>query len=311
MNSYELSRNWFDFCFENPEKIKPNHIAVYFFAIEHCNRLGWKPKFGFPTSMAMEATGIKSYNTFSATLNDIVSWGFIKIIEKSKNQYSSNIIALSNFNKALDKALDKAFIKHNTKQSESTIQSTSESISSIDKQYNQKTNEPINQEQVIVETEKVSTELNPVNADTPTIKKTASTEIVNAKPKKEKSDVPENVRLLRADIRNFFLEYYEKKINMKYYWTPKDAVALIEVVKKIEFQYPTGHNPTDQEILNSFKHCVTAINDRWILANLSMTIINSKSNEIFNQIKNPNHGKLDHKQRAELAFIELKAKGLY
>jgi DNA gyrase inhibitor GyrI len=47
MNSYELSRNFYDWAFENPEKIKPNHAALYFFAIEHCNRLAWKEKFGF------------------------------------------------------------------------------------------------------------------------------------------------------------------------------------------------------------------------------------------------------------------------
>jgi len=132
MNSYELSRNWFDWCFENPEKINPNHSALYFFAIEHCNRLGWRNKFGFPTEMAKDAIGIKSYNTYIKTLNDLVDWGFIEMIEKSKNQYSSNIIALSNFNKALDKALDKAIVKHVTKQDES--------ISSIDKPI---TNEPI------------------------------------------------------------------------------------------------------------------------------------------------------------------------
>jgi hypothetical protein len=132
MNSYELSRSWFDFCFENPEKIKPSHTAVYFFAIEHCNRLGWKDKFGFPTSMVMEAVGIKSYNTYTKTLNDLVSFGFIKMVEKSKNQYSANIIALSKFDKAQYKALDKALVKHSTKQSESTVQSTD----SIDKQYN-------------------------------------------------------------------------------------------------------------------------------------------------------------------------------
>ncbi len=127
---YELSRKWFDFCFENPEKIKPNHTAMYFFAIEHCNRLGWKQKFGFPSTMVMEAIGVKSYNTYINTLKDLVDFGFIKMIERSKNQYSSNIIALSNFNKANDKALDKALIKHVTKQSESTVQS----IDSIDKQ---------------------------------------------------------------------------------------------------------------------------------------------------------------------------------
>ena len=126
MNSYELSRNWFDWSFENPEKISPNHSALYFFIIEHCNRLGWKEKFGLPTTMAKEAIGIRSYNTYINTLNDLVQFGFINLIEKSKNQYSSNIVALLNFDKAHDKALDKALIKHGTKQRES--------IDSINKQ---------------------------------------------------------------------------------------------------------------------------------------------------------------------------------
>lgn len=133
-NVYELSRAWFDFAFANPEKIKTNHPALFFFAIEHCNRLGWKPKFGLPTSMAMEAIGIKSYNTYIATLTDLVEWGFIKMVEKSKNQYSSNIIALSKNTNATTKALDKALTKHLTKQGVKQSESTSESIDSIDKQ---------------------------------------------------------------------------------------------------------------------------------------------------------------------------------
>lgn len=136
LNGYELSRKWFDFAFENPSKISPNHGILYFFCIEHCNRLGWKKEFGLPTTMAKEAIGIRSYNTYIKTLNDLIDWGFINLIEKSKNQYSSNIIALSNFNKATNKALDKAFIKHDTKQLQSTVQS----IGSIDKQ---ETKEPL------------------------------------------------------------------------------------------------------------------------------------------------------------------------
>lgn len=80
--------------------------------------------------MAMEAIGIKSYNTYRKTLTDLIDYGFIIMVEKSKNQYSSNIVALSNFDEALDKALDKALTKHLIKQSESTIQSND----SIDKQ---------------------------------------------------------------------------------------------------------------------------------------------------------------------------------
>jgi len=146
MNSYELSRSFTNFAFENPEKINPNHYAIFFFAIEHCNRLGWKSKFGLPTTMVMEAIGIKSYNTYTKALNELVEFGFIKMIQKSKNQHSSNIVALSKNDKAHNKALDKALTKHATKQSESTHQS----IDSIDKQ------ETINKEQVNNRTEKAA-----------------------------------------------------------------------------------------------------------------------------------------------------------
>jgi hypothetical protein len=134
MDIYTFTRSYWNFAFNNPDIIKPNHAALYFFALEHCNRLGWKEKFGLPTTMAMEALGMKSYNTYINTFNDLIEFGFFTILERSKNQYSSNIIALSKFNKALDKALDKALIKHATKQSEST----GESIDSIDIQYTSK-----------------------------------------------------------------------------------------------------------------------------------------------------------------------------
>ena len=108
MNGYKFTRAWFDFCFENPDKIKPIHHAIYLFAIERCNRLGWKKKFGFPTDCAMETLGIKNYRTYIMALNDLVSMRFIKMIEKSKNQYTSNVIALIDNTTANTKALDKA-----------------------------------------------------------------------------------------------------------------------------------------------------------------------------------------------------------
>jgi hypothetical protein len=126
MNSYELSRRFWDFAFENPDRIKPIHAAIYFFAIEHCNRLGWKEKFGLPSQMVMEAIGVKNWRTYSQGLNELIEFDFIKLIEKSTNQYSSNIIAIVNFTKADTKALDKALQKHGTKQGQSIV--------SIDKQ---------------------------------------------------------------------------------------------------------------------------------------------------------------------------------
>ena len=121
MNGYELSRKFWDFAFENPDRIKPIHAAIYFFAIEHCNRLGWKEKFGLPSQMVMEAIGVKNWRTYSQGLNELIEFDFIKLIEKSTNQYSSNIIAIVNFTKADTKALDKALQKHGTKQSQSIV----------------------------------------------------------------------------------------------------------------------------------------------------------------------------------------------
>lgn len=136
MNSYELSRYFCEWAFNNPEKIKPIHYAIYYFSIEHCNRLGWKDKFGLPSQMVMEAIGVKNWRTYSSGLNDLVEFGFIKMIEVSKNQYSSNIIAIVKNTKARTKALDKALSKHDTKHSQGTV--------SIDKQ------ETINKEQLTI-----------------------------------------------------------------------------------------------------------------------------------------------------------------
>lgn len=140
MNGYDLTRQWFDFAFENPDLITGNHAAVYLWNVELNNRMGWVSKFASPASQAMAAAGIKSYNTYKKIFQELVEWGFIEIVQESKNQYTSNIIALSKIDKALDKALDKAMTMHLTTHSESTIQSTS----SIIKQINQQTNKPIN-----------------------------------------------------------------------------------------------------------------------------------------------------------------------
>lgn len=144
MNGYDLSRTWFDFAFENPEKISPNHAAIYFFAIEHNNRLGWRNKFGFPTQMAMDAIGIKKASTYKKYFDDLVEWGFFVLIQESKNQYSANIISLNAPDSAKPKngkALDKAIVKHAAKQTEGTGLGMGQSKRPIDKPL---TIEPIN-----------------------------------------------------------------------------------------------------------------------------------------------------------------------
>lgn len=130
---YNLSRAWFAWAFQNSEKVSPNHTALYFWCTELCNRLGWKEKFTLPTDVAKEAIGIKSYKTYIKTLHDLQEFGFIKIVQRSNNQYTANIIALVNFTNADTKPLDKAILNHDTEQCSSTIESTVESNATIDK----------------------------------------------------------------------------------------------------------------------------------------------------------------------------------
>lgn len=136
-NGYCLIRDWYNFKFENPSKCKSIHSDFYCYLIDLWNRLGQKKEFGLPTYVTMESLGIGSYNTYKKTLDDLIEFGFIKIISDSKNQYQSKIIALSKNDKANDKALDKANIKSNNK-------AIDKANDSIVKQLNNKTIELIN-----------------------------------------------------------------------------------------------------------------------------------------------------------------------
>jgi len=133
-NGYSLSRAWFNWSFENPDLITPAHSAIYFFAIEHCNRLGWKDKFGFPSQMVMEAIGIKKHHTYIKYFDDLCDWGFFELVEKSSNQYSSNIISIQSALLKNGKALDKALATHTAKHTAKQGQSTRQSSGCIDKQ---------------------------------------------------------------------------------------------------------------------------------------------------------------------------------
>lgn len=180
MDIFKLYRYFWDYSFENPEKIKPNDVAIYSFAVEHCNRLGWKKKFNFPTSMAMEAVGIKSYSVFKKHLDNLIECGLIEIIEFSKNQYSSNVIALKeNYkanSKADDKALDKALLKHASKQA----RITDKSIVSIIKQVYNYTNKQIDEEQAralkSIISDTISIDKDEKKSDDPVSEETVKTE---------------------------------------------------------------------------------------------------------------------------------------
>ena len=80
---------------------------LFCYIINLWNKLGHKNEFGLPTQVTMESLGIGSYNTYKKTLDELISFGVIKLIKESKNQHQSKVIAISIFDKASDEATDK------------------------------------------------------------------------------------------------------------------------------------------------------------------------------------------------------------
>jgi hypothetical protein len=114
-DGYSLSNQWFEFADDNPEKMKPVHGILWHYLIALNNKCGWKEKFGVPAYDTMRMIGVSSYNTYIKAFNDLISWGFIRPVTKSKNQHTANIIALVKFTKAKNSALsnfDKAQVQH-------------------------------------------------------------------------------------------------------------------------------------------------------------------------------------------------------
>lgn len=151
INHFQLSRSWFDFTYEHPELITANHTAMYFFILDHWNRLGWKENFGLPTCMTMEAIGIKSFNTYKKVFKDLVEWEFILLIKKSQNQYSTNVIAVSKIDRSDNKSLDRSLSNHSTNH----CSITDNIIVDIDKPNNLKTLKPKNKKEFSEEKKEV------------------------------------------------------------------------------------------------------------------------------------------------------------
>ncbi len=119
----ELIKDWFEWCRENRDKNTPTLTALYSWILYKSSDLGCLEKFGLPSSEAMHHIGISSYNTYIKHLQLLNNEDFIKIVTRSKNQYSSNVIALSNFDKASTKQVQSTSIA-DTKQVQSTVVSS-------------------------------------------------------------------------------------------------------------------------------------------------------------------------------------------
>lgn len=104
---------------------------------------------------------------------------------------------------------------------------------------------------------------------------------------KEKENQPP-VTSLQHQMRLAFEKHYKQETNLLYYFTAKDATALKSITAKIRFQLQAqGLEITDTQIMESWIMVLRGIQDPWIRSNMTPAIINSKWNEILQQLSKP------------------------
>ena len=121
-------------------------------------------------------------------------------------------------------------------------------------------------------------------------------------PKKEKktttkkpTEKAQKKVTLQHRCRLYYEKVYQQTKGLDYYYAAKDANALKSILQKIQYLMTEDEKDDENKLYAAYTAFINAIFygshvDEWIKDNSSLTIINSKFNEIYNQIKN-GHGK--------------------
>lgn len=129
MNGYDLSRQWFDFSFENSRRVRPLHTAIYFWCIEKANRLGWPVEFQLPTDEACQALGLKDPKSFRDALNELVEFGAVRMVQQAQSQNVARYISLQGCQIGESGSLDRALSNENRLSEKRSSDTPSEPLS--------------------------------------------------------------------------------------------------------------------------------------------------------------------------------------
>lgn len=116
------------------------------------------------------------------------------------------------------------------------------------------------------------------------------------KIKKDKeNNISEFDKQIRARCRNLFIDNYRSTNHTEYYWTPKDAANMNQLIQKVRAKViekfgELSETDLSERIYESMNILLTKQTDTWILNNLSYSTLNSKFNDIYTQLKNSQNG---------------------
>jgi hypothetical protein len=243
-------------------------------AIEHCNRLGWPKEFSFPSSYAMNYTGIATYKTYIKALNDLIEFGFIKLIKKAKNQFSANTIALVDFTKVSSQASTKAMDR-------ALFNAASDGV-----QIPNSIQEPLDKEEIL---KQVSGLLNGLSLD-------KKTDFFDKLIKQEdfQAYLWQNFETFQSSARSeiqaepdFDLcQSIFKEAAPSYVWFDEDNKHLKSLVQKIQSSIKQTQSKVSVD--ETFRFMLDNLPDWWRNKKFTLANLNNNYNEIINEIQQSN-----------------------
>ncbi len=84
---------FYEWVFNNPDKIRPTHVSLYLFLWNQANRSKWVEWFKCPYDLAMQGACIGNNGTYYRCLDELKKWGLIDY-KKGINNFKAPLINL-------------------------------------------------------------------------------------------------------------------------------------------------------------------------------------------------------------------------
>lgn len=267
LDGYTLTRQWFDFAFENPRLVKPVHGIVYLWCVEKNNRLGWVKEFQLPTDEGMAAAGVKDKETFLKALKDLAFWGAIRIVQESKNIYTARYITLKGCKLVNDGSLDNVLSRPKKPDAKPNAEPAATPDAKPARKVTAKPSSP------------------PTN-NKPKTPKPKKPKTVPAKP-------ASNTKLYNEAKKIFIAVHLEKCQSGEYYFQAVDGKKITSLIEKITFKVkerqPGKVDFTLQEMSDAFLYFFTMAYDsgnEWLKSNFTLSNLDAQFNPVYTNIKN-------------------------
>lgn len=109
----------------------------------------------------------------------------------------------------------------------------------------------------------------------------------DAPPQKPRRRKPKKAEpSLNAKARQVFEAHYKLSFDSDYYWSPKDAGNMSQLLDKLKYQRAQRELPNeDDDVLNALQYLLSSVKEGWIYEHFSVANINSQFNEIVAKAK--------------------------